>query len=113
MPKIVDHDSENSEPIMEGGSSKGPKSDISGGRSANSANRSRAPSYAPSAGAKSGASGRSDNTQLIKGGGRGGTRRSARDYQKNGDFYESYHLPRLYSKMLQNQRTSSFKQVAI
>jgi hypothetical protein len=63
---------------MEGGSSKGPKSDISGNRSA----MSRAPSYAPSAGAKSGTSARSDNTQLIKGGGRGGTRRSARDYQK-------------------------------
>jgi hypothetical protein len=45
---------------MEGGSSKGPKSDISGNRSAYSANRSKAPSYAPSA--KSGASVRSDNT---------------------------------------------------
>ena len=81
MPNIADRDSsENDEPFMEGGSSKGPKSDISGGRSAYSANRSRAPSYAPSAAGKS--DNRSDNTQLIKGGGRGGTRRNARDYQK-------------------------------
>jgi hypothetical protein len=63
MPNIAEIDSsdnDNSEPIMEGGSSKGPKSDISGGRSAYSANRSRAPSYAPSAAGKS--DNRSDNT---------------------------------------------------
>ena len=84
MPRIDESeenesDQDDSKFIYEGGSN-GPKSDISGrsrgGYSANASQKSRANSYAPSAG------GGGSNDMTSMGGGAGGKRRSARDYQK-------------------------------
>lgn len=85
MPYIKENEdnaSDSSDTLKEGGSSKGPKSDISGrsrGGASAMSRKSRADSYAPSQAASQAGS---NASALIKGGGRGGTRRKATDYMK-------------------------------